>query len=89
MTNLDRELWPDDGLIKHDLLRYYIEAAPYLLPHLRNRPLVVQRFPQGIDRPGFYQKNVPAGAPSWLKTCLCVTVMGRSLNTSWSIPRKP
>lgn len=69
MTNLDRELWPDDGLIKHDLLRYYIEAAPYLLPHLRNRPLVVQRFPQGIDRPGFYQKNVPAGAPSWLKTC--------------------
>lgn len=69
MTNLDRELWPDDGLLKHDLIRYYIEAAPYLLPHLRNRPLVVQRFPEGIDRAGFYQKNVPEGAPDWLRTC--------------------
>lgn len=69
MTNLDRELWPDDGLLKHDLIRYYIEAAPYLLPYLRNRPLVVQRFPEGIDRAGFYQKNVPGGAPDWLRTC--------------------
>ena len=69
MTNLDRELWPDDGLLKHDLVRYYIEAAPYLLPHLRNRPLVVQRFPEGIHGAGFYQKNVPEGAPDWLRTC--------------------
>ena len=69
MTNLDRELWPDEGLIKHDLIRYYIEAAPYLLPHLLDRPLVVQRFPEGLDGAGFYQKNVPAGAPEWLRTC--------------------
>lgn len=69
VTNLDRELWPDDGLLKHDLIRYYIEVAPYLLPHLRNRPLVVQRFPDGIDAEGFYQKNVPVGAPEWLRTC--------------------
>ncbi len=69
MTNLDRELWTDEGLIKHDLIRYYIEAAPYLLPHLADRPLVVQRFPEGIDEAGFYQKNVPAGAPAWLRTC--------------------
>ncbi|NLA05810.1 MAG: DNA polymerase domain-containing protein [Firmicutes bacterium] len=69
MTNLDRELWPDDGLLKHDLIRYYIETAPFLLPHLRRRPLVVQRFPEGIERPGFYQKSVPAGAPPWLQTC--------------------
>lgn len=69
MTNLDRELWPDDGVLKHDLVRYYIEVAPYLLPHLRDRPLVVQRFPEGIDGSGFYQKNVPAGAPEWLRTC--------------------
>ena len=87
MTNLDRELWPDDGLIKHDLLRYYIEAAPICCPTCATVPLV-QRFPQGIDRPVSI-KNVPAGAPSWLKPALCVTVMGRSLNTSWSIPRKP
>ncbi|MGB4516455.1 MAG: non-homologous end-joining DNA ligase [Dethiobacteria bacterium] len=69
LTNLDRELWPAEGLLKYDLIRYYIEAAPYLLPHLRNRPLVVQRFPEGIDRAGFYQKNLPEGAPGWLRSC--------------------
>jgi bifunctional non-homologous end joining protein LigD len=69
LTNLDRALWPEQGYTKHDLIRYYIEAAPYLLPHLRNRPLVVQRFPGGIDGEGFYQKNIPAGAPTWLRAC--------------------
>ncbi len=69
MSNLDRVLWPEEGLLKHDLIRYYIEAAPYLLPHLRNRPLVVQRFPRGIGQEGFYQKNIPAGAPGWLQSC--------------------
>ena len=69
MTNLERELWPGDGLLKHDLIRYYIEAAPYLLPHLCSRPLVVRRFPEGIGETGFYQKNIPQGAPEWLRTC--------------------
>jgi bifunctional non-homologous end joining protein LigD len=68
LTNLDRVLWPDAGLTKQDLIRYYIEAAPYLLPHLSGRLLVVQRFPDGIDGEGFYQKNTPEGAPEWLKT---------------------
>ncbi len=68
LTNLDRILWPDAGLTKHDLIRYYIEAAPYLLPHLKGRLLVVQRFPEGIEGEGFYQKNIPESAPSWLRT---------------------
>ena len=68
LTNLDRVLWPDDGLTKQDLIRYYIEVAPYLLPHLRGRLLVVQRFPEGILGEGFYQKNMPEGAPEWLQT---------------------
>ncbi len=68
LTNLDRVLWPDDGLTKHDLIRYYIQVAPYLLPHLQNRPLVLQRFPDGIAGEGFYQKNIPEGAPEWLRT---------------------
>ncbi len=68
LTNLDRVLWPDDGLTKQDLIRYYIEVAPYLLPHLQGRLLVVQRFPDGITGEGFYQKNIPEGAPEWLKT---------------------
>ncbi|NLA11123.1 MAG: DNA polymerase domain-containing protein [Firmicutes bacterium] len=69
VSNPERELWPADGLLKDDLIRYYLEAAPYLLPHLHNRPLVVQRFPRGIEQEGFYQKNVPAGAPEWLQRC--------------------
>ena len=68
LTSLDRVLWPDRGFTKHDLIRYYIEAAPFLLPHLANRPLVVQRFPGGITKEAFYQKNVPEGAPQWLRT---------------------
>ncbi len=68
LTNLERELWPEEGLLKHDLIRYFIEIAPYILPYLRSRPLVVRRFPEGIDRAGFYQKNVPQGAPEWLRT---------------------
>ena len=68
LTNLDRVLWPEQGYTKHDLIRYYIEAAPFLLPHLQNRPLVVQRFPGGIDGEAFYQKNAPEGAPDWLQT---------------------
>jgi bifunctional non-homologous end joining protein LigD len=68
LTNLDRVLWPESGQTKQDLIRYYIQVAPYLLPHLQNRPLVVQRFPDGISGEGFYQKNIPEGAPEWLRT---------------------
>lgn len=68
LTNMNRVLWPDSGLIKQDLIRYYIAVAPYLLPHLRGRPLVVQRFPDGINGEGFYQKNIPEGVPEWLQT---------------------
>lgn len=68
LTNLDRILWPEQSYTKHDLIRYYIEVAPFLLPHLQNRPLVVQRFPGGINGEAFYQKNVPEGAPEWLHT---------------------
>lgn len=67
-TNLDRELWPDEGITKYQLIKYYIEVAPFILPHLQDRFLVFQRFPKGIGQPGFYQKNVPEGAPPWIKT---------------------
>lgn len=67
LTNLERLLWPDSGYTKRDLIRYYIEVSPFLLPYLENRPLVVRRFPGGIGRESFYQKNIPAGAPDWIK----------------------
>lgn len=67
LTHLERVLWPDSGYTKQDLVKYLIRVAPYLLPHLRDRPLVVQRFPTGITGESFYQKNVPAGAPGWVQ----------------------
>ena len=68
LTNLEKELWPGEGITKYDLIKYYLEISPYIAPHLKNRFLVFQRFPQGIYEKGFYQKNSPQGAPSWLKT---------------------
>lgn len=68
LTNLEKELWPGEGITKYHLIQYYLEVAPYLLPHLENRFLTFQRFPKGIGEEGFFQKNCPQGAPDWIKT---------------------
>lgn len=69
LSNLDKLLWPEDGITKADLIRYYVMLAPYLLPHLRGRALTVVRCPNGIHGQGFYQKNLPDSAPDWLPRC--------------------
>jgi bifunctional non-homologous end joining protein LigD len=66
LTNLDRVLFPADGITKRDLIRYQVEIAPVLLPHLADRALNLIRHPGGIDRPGFWQRELPATAPAWL-----------------------
>jgi bifunctional non-homologous end joining protein LigD len=66
LTNLDRVLFPADGITKRDLIRYYVEIAPVLLPHLADRALNLIRHPAGIDQPGFWQRELPATAPAWL-----------------------
>ena len=70
LTNLDKELLPADGrrpaTTKRDLVRYYTTMAPVLLPYLADRPVNVHRFPDGVARPGFWQKQVPKHAPAWL-----------------------
>lgn len=68
VSHLDKVLWPGDGLTKGDLIRYLLDVAPYMLPHLRGRPLVCTRYPDGADRPGFYQKDAPPGTPPWVPT---------------------
>jgi bifunctional non-homologous end joining protein LigD len=68
LSNPDKVLWPADGFAKRDLVEYYRAAAPSLLPHLRNRPLTVKRYPDGIDGETFYQKNAPRGTPEWVRT---------------------
>jgi len=69
LSNPDRRLWPD-GTTKRDLLAYFVDVAPYLLPHLRGRPLSFTRWPDGIGKKAFFQKNAPAGTPDWILTSL-------------------
>lgn len=68
LTNLSKQLWPDDNITKADLIKYYIQMASVILPHLKDRPMVFTRYPDGIYGKAFYQKNVPDYAPEWLKT---------------------
>ncbi|HLM64526.1 MAG TPA: DNA polymerase ligase N-terminal domain-containing protein [Acidimicrobiales bacterium] len=70
LTNLDKVLFPgrDDEapVTKRDLIRYHAVIAPVLLPHLADRPLNTHRYPNGVDKPGFWHKEVPSHAPEWL-----------------------
>jgi bifunctional non-homologous end joining protein LigD len=68
LTNPERVLYPADGITKGDLFDYYGEAAPAILPHLRDRPFTLKRYPHGIDGEVYFQKQVPRGAPDWLPT---------------------
>ena len=67
-TNLDKLYFPEDGYRKRDLLNYYDAVSPLLLPHLKDRPLSLKRYPNGIHGPFFFQKNTPDTYPAWLRT---------------------
>jgi len=69
LTNLGKPFWPKLGLTKRDLLRYYTEIAPALLPHLRGRAMVMKRYPNGADGDFFFMKRTPSPKPEWLNTC--------------------
>lgn len=66
LSNLDKILWPDEKITKAELIKYYAQAGPYMIPFLRNRPLMVQRYPNGIQDKYFVQKHFPA-LPKWVK----------------------
>jgi bifunctional non-homologous end joining protein LigD len=67
-TNLDKVYFPEDGYTKRDLLNYYDAVSNLLLPHLKDRPLSLKRYPNGIHGEFFFQKNTPSSYPAWLKT---------------------
>jgi bifunctional non-homologous end joining protein LigD len=67
LTNLDKALWPQDGITKRDMIEYYVRLAPVLLPHLRDRALGMQVFPDGIDGKHFWRKRIPDHAPAWIR----------------------
>jgi bifunctional non-homologous end joining protein LigD len=68
LTNRKKVFWPEDGYTKGDLVAYYQAIAPWLLPYLRNRPLVMTRFPDGIAGKSFFQKDAPGFTPDWIRT---------------------
>lgn len=67
LSSPDKVLWPDVGLTKQDLWDYLHAAADRILPHLRDRPLSVRRFPRGVEAPGFFQKDLPDHAPTTIR----------------------
>jgi bifunctional non-homologous end joining protein LigD len=80
-SNLEKVFWPDRGLTKGDLIAYFDSVAPFILPVLRDRPLTVIRYPDGIQGFSFYQKNTPKYAPSWVRTVgLRAESAGRTVN---------
>jgi bifunctional non-homologous end joining protein LigD len=67
LTSLGKPYWPEDAITKGDLLRYYRDVAPVLLPHLRDRPFTMKRYPNGWQGQPFFRKNAANYAPSWIK----------------------
>jgi bifunctional non-homologous end joining protein LigD len=68
LSNLDKPFWPDEGITKGDLLEYYRAIAPVLVPHLKDRPFTMKRYPDGIAGDFFFQKDAPSHMPDWIPT---------------------
>jgi bifunctional non-homologous end joining protein LigD len=79
LTSLERIYWPAEKFTKFDLLRYYIQMAPHLLPHLKDRPAILQRWPRGINAPMFFQQDLES-APSFVKSVHLTNLEGRELD---------
>lgn len=78
ISNLDKVLYPATGTTKGEVLNYYAQIAPVLLPHLADRAVTRIRWPHGVQDMSFFEKNVPNGAPSWLRTARVPTTGSRS-----------
>jgi bifunctional non-homologous end joining protein LigD len=69
LTNLTKVFWPELGVTKRDLLQYYADVAPALLPHVRDRAMVMKRYPNGAAGEFFFMKRAPRPRPAWIETC--------------------
>lgn len=69
LTNLEKPFWPHLGITKGDLIQYYADVAPLLLPHIRDRAMVMKRYPHGAGGDFFFMKRAPSPRPDWIRTC--------------------
>ena len=87
ISNLDKVLYPRTGTTKGEMLNYYARIAPVLLPHLEDRAVTRIRWPHGVQESSFFEKNAPAGTPSWVRTAKVPTTGSRAARataTTWS-----
>ena len=79
LSNLDKVLYPEVGLTKGQVIDYYTRIAPVLLPHLKDHPLTLKRYPNGVDDKFFYEKQSPSHRPDWVKT-VPIPARGRTID---------
>jgi bifunctional non-homologous end joining protein LigD len=80
LTNLDKVFWPELGLTKRDLLQYYADVSPWLLPHLKDRAMVMKRYPNGAAGDFFFMKRAPSPRPEWIELCHIEHESGNIIN---------
>lgn len=85
LSNLDKVLWPRDGYTKGDLIEYYAGVARYAVPYLKGRPLTLQRYPDGIDKGTFFEKQIPRGTPDWVERVAVPTPGGHRTETTFIV----
>jgi bifunctional non-homologous end joining protein LigD len=85
ISNEAKVLWPEDGYTKGDLIGYYRAVARWIVPHLEDRPLTVERYPNGIHEGSFFEKNAPRGLPEWIPTVPVATESGRRSETHFPL----
>ena len=80
LTNLRKLFWPERGITKGGLMQYYADIAPVLLPHIRDRPMVMKRYPHGAAGPFFFMKRAPTPRPAWIRTHAVVHEPGNAID---------
>ncbi|HTU71795.1 MAG TPA: non-homologous end-joining DNA ligase [Candidatus Baltobacteraceae bacterium] len=85
LSNLDKVLFPRDGYTKGDLIAYYRSVSEWILPYLRERPLTLQRWPDGIDKQSFFEKHLPKGLPDWAGRATITSPEGHRAKTTYVV----
>ena len=85
ISNLDKVLYPRTGTTKGEVLNYYAQVSPVLLPHLRDRAVTRIRWPHGVEGSSFFEKNAPPGTPSWVRTAEVPTTGSRAVSGSGTL----